>query len=95
MLIEVSERAMAHTGKGELLLGGGVACNSRLQEMARIMCRERKAKCFVPERQFLIDNAAMIAWLGVLEHKAGIRKDINKWDIDPYERTDDVEVKWR
>src|SRR3989344_3997791 len=73
MLIEVSERAMAHTGKKELLLGGGVACNRRLQEMAKIMCRERNAKCFVPENQFLVDNAAMIAWLGILEHKAGIK----------------------
>ena len=28
--IEVAERAMAHTGKSELLLGGGVACNLSL-----------------------------------------------------------------
>ena len=41
MLIESAERALAHTGKKELLLGGGVACNSRLQEMCKIMCRER------------------------------------------------------
>jgi len=41
MLVEASERALAHTGKKELLLGGGVACNSRLQEMCRIMCKER------------------------------------------------------
>ena len=34
MLVETAERAIAHTGKKELLLGGGVACNSRLQEMA-------------------------------------------------------------
>jgi len=39
MLVEASERALAHTGKKELLLGGGVACNSRLQEMCRIMCK--------------------------------------------------------
>ncbi|MBU0536270.1 MAG: tRNA (adenosine(37)-N6)-threonylcarbamoyltransferase complex transferase subunit TsaD [Nanoarchaeota archaeon] len=95
MLIEVSERAIAHTGKKELLLGGGVACNSRLQEMAKIMCKERGAECFVPERQFLVDNAAMISWLGILEHKAGVKKEIDEWDIDPYERTDDVEVIWR
>jgi len=36
MLVEAAERAMAHTGKKELVLGGGVACNSRLQEMCRI-----------------------------------------------------------
>ena len=37
--IEVAERAMAHTGKSELLLGGGVACNQRLREMATVMCQ--------------------------------------------------------
>jgi len=93
MLLEVSERAMAHLGKKELLLGGGVACNSRLQEMAKKMCEERGAKMFCPERQFLVDNAAMIAWLGIISFKSGNRtKEI---DFDPAERTDDVDVRWR
>jgi len=64
MLVESAERAMAHTGKNELLLGGGVACNSRLQEMCRIMCSERGAKFFCPEKSLLVDNGAMIAYLG-------------------------------
>ncbi|MDD2627188.1 MAG: KEOPS complex N(6)-L-threonylcarbamoyladenine synthase Kae1, partial [Candidatus Methanomethylophilus sp.] len=33
MLTEVTERAMAHVGKSEVLLGGGVAQNTRLREM--------------------------------------------------------------
>ena len=93
MLIEVAERAMAHLHKKELLLGGGVACNERLQQMARKMCEQRKAKFFCPEKQFLMDNAAMIGWLGILMYKSGIR--IKTIDFDPYERTDAVEVKWR
>ena len=72
MLLEVSERAMAHCGKKELLLGGGVACNIRLQEMAKKMCKSRGAKCFILPNEFNIDNAAMIAWQGILEHKAEI-----------------------
>ncbi|MBS3109177.1 bifunctional N(6)-L-threonylcarbamoyladenine synthase/serine/threonine protein kinase [Candidatus Woesearchaeota archaeon] len=95
MLIEVSERALAHTGKKELLLGGGVACNKRLQEMARIMCKERGANSFVLQNQFFVDNAAMIAWLGILESTHGIRTDIKNAGIDPYLRTDDVLVAWR
>jgi N6-L-threonylcarbamoyladenine synthase len=95
MLIEVSERAMAHCGKKELLLGGGVACNRRLQQMAQIMCAERGAKCHIPENQFLVDNGAMIAWLGLLEYKAGVRTALKKTTIRPYERTDDVVVNWR
>jgi len=62
MLVEVAERALAHTGKKELLLGGGVACNSRLQEMCKIMCKERGCKFFVPEKSLLVDNGAMIAY---------------------------------
>jgi N6-L-threonylcarbamoyladenine synthase len=98
MLIEAAERAMAHLKKKELLLGGGVACNKRLQEMCKIMCKERKAKEFCPEPQFLVDNAAMIAWQGFLQKKDAIKphtEEFSKIDIKPYQRTDDVEVTWR
>ncbi|MBW2987446.1 bifunctional N(6)-L-threonylcarbamoyladenine synthase/serine/threonine protein kinase [Candidatus Woesearchaeota archaeon] len=93
MLLEVSERAMAHCDKKELLLGGGVACNKRLQDMARKMCEERDATCFVLENQYNVDNAAMIAYLGMKMYNAGARHDIDV-PINPYERTDDVEVSW-
>jgi N6-L-threonylcarbamoyladenine synthase len=98
MLVETAERALAHTGKKELLLGGGVACNSRLQEMCRIMCSERGAKLFVPENSLLVDNAAMIAFLGEIMFKSGIKfshRKLDKIDIKPRQRTDDVEVIWK
>ncbi len=98
MLVESSERALAHTGKKELLLGGGVACNYRLQEMCKIMCKERGAKFFCPERQYLVDNSGMIAYLGLKMFKKGIFYkvgDLNKADFDPKERTDMVDVRWK
>jgi len=96
MLVEASERALAHLKKKELLLGGGVACNSRLQEMCKIMCRERGAKFFVPDRSLLVDNAGMIAYLGEIMFKAGIKKiNFGNIDIKPRERTDEVKVFWR
>lgn len=98
MLVEASERAMAHTGKNELVLGGGVACNTRLQEMCRIMCEERGAKFFVPNNEFLVDNGAMIAYLGEIMFNAGIffiPENFDNLDINPRERTDQVEVRWR
>lgn len=94
MLVEVSERAMAHTGKSELLMGGGVACNKRLQEMCRIMCKERNAEFFAPPNGFLADNGIMISWQGILQRK-NAAKDYGSIDIKPYERTDDVKVNWR
>lgn len=98
MLVEAAERALAHTQKKELLLGGGVACNSRLQEMCKLMCEARGAKYFCPERQFLVDNAGMIAYLGLKMFKKGIFykvEDLDNADFDPKERTDMVEVGWK
>ncbi len=96
MLVETAERALAHTGKKELLLGGGVACNSRLQEMCKIMCKERGAKFFCPEKQFLVDNAGMIAFLGeIMFKKKIIEKNLGKVDIKPRQRTDEVDVNWK
>ncbi len=92
MLLEVAERAMAHCQKKELLLGGGVACNKRLQEMAIKMCEERNAECFIPPNELLVDNGAMICWQGILEQKNTI--GLEKADIKPYERTDDIIVNW-
>ena len=92
MLTEVTERALAHTGKNELLLTGGVAANSRLQEMLGIMCRERGAVFHTVPREFAGVCGANIAWLGILAHKAGMKT--KKLEILPRQRTDDVDVKW-
>ena len=95
MLVEAAERALAHTGKKELALGGGVACNKRLQEMCKIMCKERKCKFFCPEKQFLVDNAGMIAYLGEIMFRKGIKENPEDVDIRPRERTDQVDVGWK
>ena len=41
MLVEITERAMAHCGKKDVLLVGGVGCNERLQQMMAQMAKER------------------------------------------------------
>jgi N6-L-threonylcarbamoyladenine synthase/N6-L-threonylcarbamoyladenine synthase/protein kinase Bud32 len=94
-LTEVTERAMAHVAKEEVLLGGGVACNRRLREMVKTMARERGAYFFVPDDSLCIDNGAMIAWTALLMYKSGIRMDIKDTFIDQRFRTDTVDVKWR
>ena len=94
MMIEVAERALAHCNKKELLLGGGVACNKRLQQMAKQMCKDRNAKCFVLPNEFNVDNGAMIAWQGILEFTSGKTTQIKNSMIKPYERTNDVKVGW-
>lgn len=94
MLVEVTERAMAHLGKKEVLLGGGVVRNRKLVEMVETMCRERGAVSFVPPPSLCSDNGAMIAWTGLLMHNAGIRMSMEETMINQRFRTDDVVVTW-
>ncbi|XP_070490022.1 probable tRNA N6-adenosine threonylcarbamoyltransferase [Chironomus tepperi] len=94
MLVEITERAMAHCGSHEVLIVGGVGCNERLQQMMEIMCKERNAKLFATDERFCIDNGIMIAHAGWEMFRTGTRM---KWDeatITQRYRTDDVEVTW-
>jgi N6-L-threonylcarbamoyladenine synthase/N6-L-threonylcarbamoyladenine synthase/protein kinase Bud32 len=95
MLTEVTERAMAHTEKQEVLLGGGVASNKRLREMVQMMAKDRGASFFVPSRDVCVDNGAMIAWLGLLMYQSGERMSLQDSLINQRYRTDMVEVSWR
>ncbi len=95
MLVEVTERAVAHTGKKEVLLAGGVGANMRLREMLAVMCEDRGIEFYVPEKRFMGDNGAMIAYLGLLMFKAGCSTSISDSRVNPNYRPDDVEVVWR
>lgn len=95
MLTEVTERAMAHTKKDEVLLGGGVVQNQRLREMVQTMAEARGAEMFVPDRKLCVDNGAMIAWLGHLMYYSGVRMKISETKVRQKFRTDEVEVTWR
>lgn len=95
MLVEITERAMAHCGSRDVLIVGGVGCNMRLQEMMGAMCVERGAKLFATDERFCIDNGVMIAQAGLEMFKSG---NVTKWHdttITQRYRTDAVEVTWR
>ena len=94
MLTEVTERAMAHLGKDEVLLGGGVACNKRLREMVRIMAEERGARFYAPECRYCVDNGGMIAVLGHRMYESGVRHSMEDTAIDQRFRTDEVDITW-
>ena len=93
MLVEITERAVAHTGKEEILLVGGVAANKRLQEMLKNMCNERGCKFYVVPQEYSGDQGAMIAWTGLLEYKSGWGQKM-KNKVNPNWRIDDAEVNW-
>ncbi len=96
MIVEVTERTLAHTNKNEVLLVGGVAQNKRLQEMFEIMCKERNAKFFVVPKEYAADNGVMIAYTSFLFYKNGYyytKENIKESKIKRNWRIDEIEFE--
>jgi N6-L-threonylcarbamoyladenine synthase/protein kinase Bud32 len=92
MLAEVTERALAHTEKKEVLLTGGVAANRRLQQMISIISKEHGASFYVVPMEYAGDNGAMIAWTGLMQFKAGGTIKVEESYVRPKWRLNDVDV---
>ncbi len=95
MLTEVTERALSHTRKSEILVTGGVAANSRLKEMLNQMATEHGASFSGLPAPLAIDNGVMIAWTGYLMWATGQRPGSEDYFVDQHFRVEDVEVTWR
>jgi len=94
MLTEVTERALAHTEKTEVVLTGGVGANKRLQSMIKVIADEHNASFSRVPTEFAIDNGAMIAWTGILAYRHGILTPIEKSMVKLKWRVDEVHVPW-
>ena len=95
MLVEITERAMAHCDTKDVLIVGGVGCNERLQEMMRTMCSERGGRLFATDDRYCIDNGAMIAYTGLLAYAHGTVTPMEESTITQRFRTDEVHAIWR
>ncbi len=95
MLVEVAERAMAHTGKAELTLTGGVARSEVLSGKLRVMAEERGAVYRPVEPRYAGDNGAMIAYTGALALGEGVTLPVEESVIRPLWRIDRVDIPWR
>ncbi|MDI6643914.1 MAG: bifunctional N(6)-L-threonylcarbamoyladenine synthase/serine/threonine protein kinase [Methanobacteriaceae archaeon] len=94
MLVEITERALAHTKKQEVMLCGGVAANTRLRKMVSIMAEEHYAQFYMPPVKYCGDNGAMIAWLGYLMYKYGFNQNLDETTVIQKYRSDEVDVPW-
>jgi universal protein Kae1 len=94
MVTEVTERALAHTEKKEVLLTGGVAANKRLQSMLAIIAEEHDARFNAVPLEFATDNGAMIAWTGTLAYRHGLITPIDESFVKLRWRVDKVDVPW-
>jgi N6-L-threonylcarbamoyladenine synthase/protein kinase Bud32 len=94
MVTEVTERALAHTEKKEVLLTGGVAANKRLQAMLKVIAEEHDARFDVVPQRFATDNGAMVAWTGILAYMHGIVTPVDESYVKLRWRVDKVDVPW-
>ncbi|TKJ18098.1 MAG: hypothetical protein CEE43_18780 [Promethearchaeota archaeon Loki_b32] len=95
MLSEVTERALAHIEKREVLLTGGVAANKRLQSMIKYISKEHDARFEVVPLKYAGDNGVMIGWTGILRYQAEGSHTISDTIIKPKERMDQITIPWR
>jgi N6-L-threonylcarbamoyladenine synthase/protein kinase Bud32 len=95
MLTEVTERALAHTKKPDVLLTGGVAANKRLQEMIAWIAGNQGANFYVVPLRLAGDNGAMIAWAGVEQFLSAGPMEVADTAINPKIRMDQVPIPWR
>lgn len=95
MLVEITERAMAHVGSNQVLIVGGVGCNERVQQMMGIMASERSGSVYATDERFCIDNGIMIAHAGLLAYSTGQTTNLVDASVTQRFRTDDVFVAWR
>lgn len=94
MVTEVTERALAHTEKKEILLTGGVASNKRLQSMIKAIAQEHSARPCITPSEFAVDNGAMIAWTGALAFRSGQVTPVSKSFVKLRWRLEEAEVPW-
>jgi len=95
MVTEVTERALAFTGKHEVMIVGGVAANRRLAEMMASMAERHAAVLSSVPLEYSGDCGAQIAWTGWLAHKSSIRVPVEESKVQQSWRLDRVDIPWR
>ncbi len=71
VLIHKAMRALKKTGHKLLAVSGGVSCNEALRKQLAAACERRKIKLLLPPNSLTTDNAAMIAFAGLLHAREG------------------------
>ncbi|MBI5810748.1 MAG: tRNA (adenosine(37)-N6)-threonylcarbamoyltransferase complex transferase subunit TsaD, partial [Deltaproteobacteria bacterium] len=64
--------ALKATGARDLVVSGGVACNSRLRDRMTASAEEEGIRLFIPKPYFCSDNGAMVASIGFHLLKEGL-----------------------
>ncbi|MDE0092111.1 MAG: tRNA (adenosine(37)-N6)-threonylcarbamoyltransferase complex transferase subunit TsaD [Oligoflexia bacterium] len=49
----------------QVLIGGGVSANSLFRQCLKEWSQKKSVPCYLPDKEFCMDNGAMIAWTGL------------------------------
>lgn len=82
-LLDRLEKAQDKTGVDKIAVVGGVASNERLKYRLKEFAQKRRLTLNVPSPALCTDNAAIIAFTGLLKHNYG-RIDNNIIDAQPF-----------
>lgn len=83
ILVKKTMRAARKVNPASIVLAGGVAANLELRRQLQEACDKAGIPLFVPEFQFSLDNAAMIAAAGYFRAKAGAFVEPTTLTVDP------------
>ena len=95
MVVEVTERALAFTGKKEVMIVGGVAGNRRLSSMMASMAERHSAQVLGVPLEYSGDCGAQIAWTGWLAHSSSVSVPVAESRVQQSWRLDKVDIPWR
>ena len=76
VLVEKAYLALVMKGAKTIVIGGGVAANSRLRQKFAEAASFSGVKVFFPEKKYCLDNAAMVGFLGEALYGRGQGSDL-------------------
>lgn len=83
VLVKKTLLAAKETGIDTIIVGGGVAANSRLRSIITQKAQEHKLLVRIPKPSLCTDNGAMVAALGSQLVKEGIKPSELNFEVDP------------
>lgn len=88
VVVRKSLSAALDRGLADVVLGGGVACNTELRSRLQAACESEGLRLYCPPGALCTDNAAMVAALGFRLFSAGYRSGMEQ-DVYPNLRLGD------